>query len=187
MSFISRVKPFKRCAALLVAILTVVSLMLIYCEAYPVRKETPALEKTISDYLSQEIYNRVLDAEVLETIDVKRGLVAFFRDKSESQIFGFALFNKGLNMRYHMYGYAMAPIPYSASIITMTTHIDKHETLYIGGYNVGGIYEYGVQYSSYVQKQLDDGTWTRESTVIILPVKKEQFFIMIPAAELIEG
>ena len=116
----SRIRLF---AATLISILTLTVIVYIFCVEYPLKGDHETLSAAISDYASYKVAHSYgfIDAEVL-----------------------------GLNMRYQITEYSIAPIPYSASVIVDGMGRIKigDENLLIGGYHCEGIHAYGIQFAT---------------------------------------
>ena len=194
MRFFAGKHPVKLAAAAVAAVLTLVAIVLVYGQTYPLKNDKDVLSQVINDFLSvrrplsgRSIDYRpdeVIDIYVLETIRVRRGLAAFFKIRDDRRIFGFALFERGFNMRYGMSGFTIAPIPYSAVIIARTF---DHDNIMVGAYNAAGIHSFGIQFAGDRWIEIDEDEWQREFVVeAMFPAKGEQFFFIIPINEVYE-
>ena len=152
-----------------IAALTLVSIAHIYSSAYPLTNDKNMLSQAITD--ADNIFiGRNIDAYVLEIKHLRHGLAAFFQDRNNSQVFGFAFFERGLNRRYKLIETHMESIPYS-SFVTVRSFAFESENFMVVGYNTGEIYSFGIQILGTGGWVEINGQWQRGfEAEIIFPV-----------------
>jgi len=172
---------FKKVAAVAVIVFIFAFIAYLYCDDYPLSGDQGSLEIAISGLVSGSL-NTTDDVRILETIDNDRERIVFFQRKDDNQVYGFAYFIKGLNMRYRITDYSLMPIPYSAFVFVEPS-LSRTE-LVIGGYNLEGIHSYGVQLTGDQYIEISDEEFYKEILAeAIFSVERGQFLTMITLDE----
>ena len=142
-------KHIRLLAAVIIVVLALMSVLYIYGMAYPFKNDNGSFSRALYDFSAAFIYNAfadtiVVDADIMETREMDRGLIAFFRDRNNAQVFGHAYFEKGLNRRYGLARVIAEAIPYSAFVSIV--QFDPDDKSYrIVGHNLDGVYAFGIE------------------------------------------
>jgi hypothetical protein len=173
-----------RClAAAFVILLTLLSIVYIYSMAFPLTNDKLVLEQAISDAYWQHTN---IDVTVLEVIEAEKGLIAFFREESARQTFGFAFFKRGLTMRYAYAEHHLEPIPYTSFVTAQSFAFDSENILIAGYNNIDEIHSFGVRFEVLKHIIMEVGGENKRNFIVeaTLPIDSGQFFMAIPRSEL---
>ena len=169
-------------AAVAVAVAALVCSWLVYGLSFDTANDTASLERAVSENVC--IRHRV-DAEVLGTLKSGRWLTVFYRNRTfDCQGVGFALFKRGLNLRYSFVsGGHMSPI-YSGFVTIRQSGFDD-DVFLIAGYNVSGVDSFGIRL--YSQPWLGGRAETsRHTAEAVLPVEYDRFLTSVTKSDLNE-
>jgi len=107
---------------------------IIHSLAYPLANDRYLLEQAISGASQSLPFERHVYAAVLEVRETPDGLAAFFRDKNNSHMFGFAFFERGLTRRYRLVEYQIEPMRHSAFVAVRSFRLGG-DSFFLAGYN----------------------------------------------------
>ncbi len=135
-----KIKKTKIIAALLSIVLSLTFSYLLYASEYEFTNDKGVLSSAITDYTSFGKYS--LDAYVLETKEVDGVLVAFFKDNSNPDVYGFARLLKGFNQKYRLVGASFSPVSYSSVLKTYSFESKEGKYWVVGGHAIDDAVEY---------------------------------------------
>ena len=133
--FLKKMKRSRIIAAVSCILIAVSLAYLIYASEFTYTNDKNALSTAITEYSSQSGHS-VDDAYVLETKEREGVLIAFFRDNSNPEVYGFGQFSKGVNNRYRIISVNFGPTTNSAVIDTFEFTTGSGRYLVVGGHNM---------------------------------------------------
>lgn len=178
--FLRKIKKTKLLAAICI-VMTLILSYVIYASEYKYSNDKSSLATAVSEFTtSLPILN---DVYILETKEIDGTLITAFKDQSNAEINGIALFLKGINQRYRIIHVNTESSVYS-SVIQISRFNIKDEPYYaIYGYNLSDeIKYYGLDYYAYKSPGYPSEDRVRE--VITFDVKNQQFLEIYQKEEL---
>lgn len=181
LKFLKKVKKTRLLAAALSIVLTLVFSYLLYASEYHYTNDKGDLSMAITEFTTQ--FEPNFDAYVLETQAVDNFLVASFKDQSQANNYGVAVFVKGFNQKYRIIRTQIKASDYSSVMQFFPLEIKNERYYAVNGYNLtSDIHFYGLDYNAY--KNPGDLSKDRVRRSIQFDVKNPQFLQIFPANEM---
>ena len=147
-------------AASLSIIIALILSYLIYASEYKFPNDKDVLSAAITEYTSNGRYS--VDAYVLETKEVDGVLIAFFKDKSNADVYGFARLLKGFNQKYRLIRANFSPSKYTSLIKAYEFETSKGVYYAIGGHNLeDNVTAYGLEFKYGDFDNSDNSQWLK--------------------------
>ncbi len=147
-------------AASLSIIIAIVLSYLIYASEYKFTNDKDDLSAAITEYTSNGRYS--VEAYVLETKEVDSVLIAFFKDKSNADVYGFARLSKGFNQKYRLIRANFSPSKYTSLVKAYEFETSKGVYYAIGGHNLdSNVTAYGLEFKYGDFDNTDNSQWVQ--------------------------
>lgn len=135
--FQGKIPTRTRMAVILILILSLGGSVYLYGSAYSVPREEAKLGEAITAlHASSDIIEA--DAEIIELVDVEDVLVAFYRERQNPQVYGFAIFEKGWNQKLRLVSTSYRETGFSSILQAYVLDYRKLRYYIVGGYGVEG-------------------------------------------------
>ncbi len=147
--FLKKVRRTKKIAAAICVVLTLVLSYLLYASEYHYTLDKGDLSTAITEFI--HFSHPSFEAYVLETESVEGTLVASYKDLTNKDNYGVALFKKGLNNQYRIIASQSDTSEYSSVVQFYRIEISNKRYYAVNGYNLASeVGFYGLDYADYI-------------------------------------